>query len=66
MILIIFVTLVLGLNSATKAFYSSFLPEATPSKYILLAIAIVSGLISVWVWVKGKRGLKIFSRKTEE
>lgn len=53
MILVIFVTLVLGLNSAVKAFYSAFLPNILLENNSLTAISIVSGLISVFVWIKG-------------
>lgn len=55
MIVVIFITLILGLNSATKAFYSTFIPNTIPGNKILLIITFVAGLISVWVWVKGNK-----------
>ena len=55
MIIVIFITLILGLNSATKAFYSAFLPESSPGNAVLWGIGVVAILISVWVWVKGKK-----------
>jgi len=54
MILVIFVTLFLGLNSAAKAFYSAFLPNILLQNNSLTAISIVSGLISVFVWIVGQ------------
>ncbi|WP_167619930.1 Nramp family divalent metal transporter [Maribellus sediminis] len=55
MIVVIFVTLILGLNSATKAFYSVFLPNNTPDNTMLWGISVIALLISSWVWVKGQR-----------
>jgi len=55
MIVVIFITLILGLNSATKAFYSVFLPNQTPGNEVLWGILVVAVFISGWVWVKGKR-----------
>lgn len=55
MIIVIFVTLILGLNSAAKAFYSVFLPGISAGDEALWGIVIVAVLISVWVWVKGKK-----------
>lgn len=55
MILVIFVTLVLGLNSAVNAFYSTFNKEISPGNEVLRGIAAVALMISVWVWVKGKK-----------
>ncbi|WP_167612908.1 Nramp family divalent metal transporter [Maribellus sediminis] len=55
MIVVIFVTLILGLNSATKAFISVFLPNSSPSNIVLWGIGIVAVLISVWVWMKGSK-----------
>jgi len=54
MILVIFITLILGLNSASKAFYAAFLPETTPGNTLLMLISLVAVLMSVWVWIKGK------------
>jgi Mn2+/Fe2+ NRAMP family transporter len=53
MILVIFLTLVLGLNSAAKAFYSTFIPEISTGKNLLLVISVISVLISIFVWIKG-------------
>lgn len=53
LIIVIFITLVLGLNSASKAFYSTFLPESSPGNYVLLGITLLALLISIWVWIKG-------------
>lgn len=55
MIVVIFITLILGLNSAAKAFYSAFLPESSPGNEVLWGIGMVAILISVWVWLKGKK-----------
>jgi len=55
MIVVIFVTLILGLNSATKAFYNVFLPSTSPGDEVLWGIGLLAVIISVWVWVKGKR-----------
>lgn len=52
MILVIFVTLVLGFNSATKAFYSAFLSNESPGNTLLMIIAMVAAVISVFVWIK--------------
>lgn len=54
MILVIFITLILGLNSATKAFYSTFISENNPRTEILIGIVLVAVFISCWVWIKGK------------
>lgn len=54
MIIVIFVTLVLGLNSAINAFYSVFLPNTSPRIEVLWGIGIMAFLISLLVWVKGK------------
>lgn len=54
MIVVIFVTLILGLNSATKAFYSMFIPETTPANAVLWGIGALAFIISGWVWMKGK------------
>lgn len=53
MILVIFVTLVLGLNSATKAFYSTFYSNISLGNNLLFVISGVSFFISVFVWIKG-------------
>jgi len=55
MIVVIFVTLILGLNSATKAFYNVFLPNTSPGNEVLWGIGLLAVIISVWVWMKGKR-----------
>lgn len=56
MILVIFVTLNLGLNSAAKAFYTVFYPDLVSGANLLIGISIVSGLVSVFVWIKGLPG----------
>ena len=53
MILVIFVTLILGLNSAAKVFYSVFFPEFSTGNNLLLVIAGISILLSIFVWMKG-------------
>jgi Mn2+/Fe2+ NRAMP family transporter len=53
MIGVIFVTLNLGLNSATRAVYSAFYPDTVWGNNLLIGISIVSGLVSVFVWIKG-------------
>lgn len=58
MIIVIFITLVLGLNSATKAFYSAFIPQAVPDTNMLILLAAIAILISGWVWMKGRRNTK--------
>lgn len=55
MILVIFITLILGLNSAAKAFYSVFYPEISVENNLLILIFIISLIISVLVWVKSIR-----------
>ncbi|HSH20958.1 MAG TPA: Nramp family divalent metal transporter [Draconibacterium sp.] len=57
MILVIFVTLVLGLNSASKAFYSVFFPEISTINSLLFFISGISFFISVLVWIKGMKSL---------
>ena len=52
MILVIFITLILGLNSAVKAFYSTFIPGNSLNNLGLGIICFVAILISVWVWRK--------------
>lgn len=54
MIVVIFVTLILGLNSATKAFYSVFIANHAPGNEALWGILAVAIFISGWVWIKGK------------
>lgn len=54
MIMVIFVTLVLGLNSALKAGYSAFAPGINTGNEVNWVIVAVALVISVWVWVKGK------------
>lgn len=53
MLIVIFVTLILGLNSATKAFYSVFLPTISPGDEVLWSIGFMAIIISAWVWFKG-------------
>lgn len=55
MILVIFITLILGLNSAAKAFYSVFLPKSTPENQLLIILSVLSGIISVLVWIRAKK-----------
>lgn len=55
MIVVIFITLILGLNSATKAFGSVFMPDLKPGNGILYGIALTAALISIWIWIKGTR-----------
>jgi Mn2+/Fe2+ NRAMP family transporter len=65
MIFVIFVTLILGLNSAAKAFYSTFLPHVSQGNNLFLVISGVSFLISVFVWIKGNSYL-IFPRERKK
>ena len=60
MIFVIFVTLVLGLNSVVKAFASTFQNDLN-AKNILPGISIISLVISVLVWIKA-----IFANKYNE
>ena len=55
MMIVIFITLILGLNSAAKAFYSAFIPNYVPGKELLWGTGVLAFLISGWVWMKGKR-----------
>jgi NRAMP (natural resistance-associated macrophage protein)-like metal ion transporter len=55
MIIVIFVTLILGLNSATKAFYSIFLPTISPGNEVLWTIGFVAIIISALVWFNGQK-----------
>ena len=50
-IVVIFITLILGLNSASKAFYATFFSEILPGKMHLIFIAGISLLISLIVWI---------------
>jgi len=52
MIMVIFVTLVLGFNSAVKAFYSTFITNQIPNNNILIIIAGMALIISIFVWMK--------------
>ena len=54
MIIVIFITLILGLNSASNAFFATFLQESEPGNSLLIIISLVAALTSVWVWIKGK------------
>lgn len=58
MIVVIFITLILGLNSAIKAFYSAFIPEVIPENNILIAIVPAAVIIAAWVWIKGTKKRK--------
>ena len=55
MIVVIFVTLILGLNSACKAFFSTFIPKFSHGNEVLWGISIVALIISGWMWVKGRK-----------
>ncbi len=55
MIVVIFITLILGLNSATKAFFATFMPASVVGNEVVTGIILVSAVISVWVWIKGKK-----------
>jgi manganese transport protein len=54
MIFVIFITLVLGLNSANKAFYSAFF-QGIASENTLIGITVIALFLSVFVWVKAKK-----------
>jgi len=62
MILVIFVTLILGLNSAGKAFYSTFYSNISQGNNLLFVIFGVSFIISVFVWIKGIKPLASSSK----
>ncbi|WP_346859574.1 Nramp family divalent metal transporter [uncultured Draconibacterium sp.] len=66
MIVVIFTTLILGLNSATKAIYSVFAPNTSPVNTIIISITIVSLLISTGVWMKGTKKTIPPAQKREE
>jgi Mn2+/Fe2+ NRAMP family transporter len=55
MILVIFITLVLGLNSAVKAAYSAVFSVSIPENSYLIFIGLISVVISVFIWVKAKK-----------
>jgi len=73
MILVIFVTLVLGLNSAVKAILSAVHFSFSGNTYLLF-ITLISAVISVFIWVKAngfsrplqKRGEKISKKDFHE
>ncbi|NQU55477.1 MAG: divalent metal cation transporter [Bacteroidetes bacterium] len=54
MIFIIFITLILGLNNAAKAFFTTFI-SGTSSENTLIYIAFISLIVSIFVWVKAKQ-----------
>ena len=60
MSVVIFITLVLGLNSAVKAVFSAVGSSITGNTY-LIYIAIVSAFISVFIWVKTRDNNKILT-----
>ena len=55
MILVIFITLILGINSAMKAIYTSLFPEFSPGNFNLLLISFLALVISFFVWKKAIR-----------
>jgi Mn2+/Fe2+ NRAMP family transporter len=55
MILVIFITLILGINSATKAIYTSLFPAFLPGNFNLLLISLLALVISFFVWKKAIR-----------
>jgi len=55
MILVIFITLILGINSATKAIYTSLFPAFSPGNFNLLLISLLAIVISFFVWKKAIR-----------
>ncbi len=66
MTLVIFVTLLLGLNSVVKALYSVIIPENSPGVEVLWGIFAVAFVISVWVWLKGQRPLLTFPKERKK
>lgn len=66
MIVVIFITLILGLNSAVKAFYSAFIPGTNPGNNVLIGIVLVAVTISVLAWGKGKHVPQSASSEIEE
>jgi len=59
MIFVIFVTLVLGLNSATKVFFSIFRIEILNGNLLLFILSIISAIVSIFIWIKAKPNAKI-------
>ena len=55
MILVIFITLILGINSAMKAIYTSLFPELSPGNFNLLLISFLALVFSFFVWKKAIR-----------
>ncbi len=54
MILVIFITLIIGLNSATKALYSTITSQNISGNTYLIFIGLISAIISILVWAKTK------------
>ncbi len=54
MLLVIFITLIIGLNSATKALYSTITSQNISGNTYLIFIGLISGIISILVWAKTK------------
>jgi len=52
MILVIFICLILGLNSAIKAFYSAFIPQSSAGNNGLIIVTGIAAIISILVWIK--------------
>ena len=58
MIFVIFITLILGLNSATKAFFSVLFTEQLTGNQLLFVLSIISATISIFIWMKAKPNAK--------
>lgn len=54
MIFVIFITLILGMNSAVRAFCNVILPNSSIGKEVLWGIVLAAAILSGWVWVRGK------------
>ena len=53
MIFVIFITLLLGLNNAARAFFTAFFPDSFETNTLLI-IALMSLIVSIFVWIKAK------------
>ncbi|QGY43536.1 divalent metal cation transporter [Maribellus comscasis] len=55
MILVIFITLIIGLNSAVKAVYSAITSGSISGNKYLIFIGLISAVISIYIWIKARR-----------
>ncbi len=53
LIFVIFITLLLGLNNAIKAFITTFFPEKSDINFLFI-IALFSLIVSIFVWIRAR------------